>query len=182
METVQDTNLQAMLQNNAHTHLNSADGHNSVVQHVSFAIDNELYGVDIMAVREIKAWTEVTRLPRQAEFVRGVLNLRGVVVPIFDLRCRFGAGMTDATPTHVVIIVQIQGKLVGLLVDRVSDILTIQEAEIQPVPDTVGASEDELFSGIVAVGGEMIALLDLEKVDTKILDSGAEASENSGPE
>ena len=80
---------------------------------ISFAIGEEQYGVDIMAVREIKGWSEITRLPGQPDYVRGVLNLRGVMVPIIDLRCRFGGGLTAATPLHVVIIVQIEDRQTG---------------------------------------------------------------------
>src|SRR5437764_13128141 len=88
-------------------------------QLISFAIGNDHYGVDIMAVREIKGWSEITHLPKQLDFMRGVLNLRGAMVPIIDLRCRFGQGMTEATPLHVVIVVQIGARHVGLLADRV---------------------------------------------------------------
>ena len=94
-------------------------------QLISFAIGDDQYGVDIMAVREIKGWTEITPLPGQPEYVRGVLNLRGVIVPIVDLRCRFGQGLTEATPLHIVIVVQIGGKPVGLLGDRVLDIVSL---------------------------------------------------------
>src|SRR3984957_17442156 len=86
---------------------------------ISFAIGDEQYGVDIMAVREIKEWSGVTALPNQPDYMRGVLNLRGVMVPIIDLRCRFGQGLTDATPVHVVIVVQVDNKTVGLLAARV---------------------------------------------------------------
>ena len=79
-------------------------------QLISFAIGDDQYGVDIMAVREIKGWTAITPLPGQPEYVRGVLNLRGVIVPIVDLRCRFGQGLTEATPLHIVIVVQIDGR------------------------------------------------------------------------
>src|SRR5215469_18859387 len=72
---------------------------------ISFAIGDDQYGVDIMAVREIKGWTAITHLPKQPDYVRGVLNLRGVIVPIIDLRCRFSQGMTEATSLHIVIIV-----------------------------------------------------------------------------
>lgn len=99
-----------------------AGASDNLVQFISFAIGDDQYGVDIMAVREIKEWTEITHLPKQPEYVRGVLNLRGVIVPIIDLRCRFGQGLTEATPLHVIIIVQIEHQLVGLLADRVSDI------------------------------------------------------------
>jgi purine-binding chemotaxis protein CheW len=79
-------------------------------QLISFAIGDDQYGVDIRAVREIKGWTAITPLPGQPEYVRGVLNLRGVIIPIIDLRCRFGQGLTSVTPLHIVIVVQIAAK------------------------------------------------------------------------
>jgi purine-binding chemotaxis protein CheW len=97
-------------------------------QVISFAIGDDQYGVDIMAVREIKGWSEITHLPKQPEYVRGVLNLRGVIVPIIDLRCRFGQGLTEATALHIVIIVQIASRQVGLLADRVLDIVSFETA------------------------------------------------------
>ena len=103
---------------------------------ISFAIGDDQYGVDIMAVREIKGWTDITHLPKQPEYVRGVLNLRGAIVPIVDLRCRFGEGLTETTPLHIVIIVQIGGRQVGLIGDRVLDIVSIDANQIQPVPRT----------------------------------------------
>src|SRR5271157_1593518 len=104
------------------------------LQLISFAIGDDQYGVDIMAVREIKGWTEITHLPKQPDYVRGVLNLRGIIVPIIDLRCRFGQGVTEATPMHIVIIVQIGPRQVGLLADRVLDIVSQDASQIQPVP------------------------------------------------
>lgn len=145
----------------------------SAQQFISFAVGGELYGVDIMAVREIKAWSAVTRLPLQPDYVRGVLNLRGVVVPIFDLRCRFGQGETEATPTHVIIIVMIDDKLLGLLVDRVSDILDVAAAEVQPVPAAQAQAGSALFDGLAARDGEMIALINLEALKgDAIMDDG----------
>jgi len=131
-------------------------------QFVSFAIGDDQYGVDIMAVREIKEWTQVTHLPRQPDYVRGVLNLRGVIVPIVDLRCRFGQGMTEATPLHIVIIVQIGAKAVGLLADRVLDIVSVEPSQIQPVPRVVQSSRLDFLSGIVTINDAMIALIDLQ--------------------
>ncbi len=101
---------------------------------ITFAIGNEQYGVDIMSVREIKGWTDITHLPKQPDYVRGVLNLRGVMVPIIDLRCRLGEGLTDATPLHVVIIVQVGDQQIGLLADRVLDIVGFEATQVQPVP------------------------------------------------
>ena len=130
-------------------------------QLISFAIGDDQYGVDIMAVREIKGWSEITHLPKQPDYVRGVLNLRGVIVPIIDLRCRFGQGLTEATPLHIVIIVQIGAKLVGLLADRVLDIVSLDGLAIQPVPRVVQSSRVEFLAGLVTIDGAMIALIDL---------------------
>jgi purine-binding chemotaxis protein CheW len=130
-------------------------------QFISFAIGDDQYGVDIMAVREIKGWSEITHLPKQPDYVRGVLNLRGVMVPIIDLRCRFGQGLTEATPIHVVIIVQIGARPVGLLADRVLDIVSFDATKIQPVPRIAQASRIDFLSGLVTIDGDMLALIDL---------------------
>src|SRR5919109_191210 len=130
-------------------------------QFITFAIGDDQYGVDIMAVRGIKGWTEITHLPKQPDYVRGVLKLRGVIVPIIDLRCRFGQGLTEATPLHIVIIVQIGAKPIGLLADRVLDIVSLDETQIQPVPRIAQASRVEFLSGLVTIEGAMIALIDL---------------------
>jgi purine-binding chemotaxis protein CheW len=136
-----------------------ADG--TLTQFISFAIDNDQYGVDIMSVREIKGWSEITHLPKQPDYVRGVLNLRGVMVPIIDLRCRFGQGLTEATPLHVVIIVQVAARLVGLLADRVLDIISCDATTVQPVPRIAQASRIDFLSGLVTIDSGMIALIDL---------------------
>jgi purine-binding chemotaxis protein CheW len=136
----------------------------NLVQFISFAIGDDQYGVDIMAVREIKEWTEITHLPKQPEYVRGVLNLRGVIVPIIDLRCRFGQGRTEATPLHVIIIVQIEHQLVGLLADRVSDIISIDTAKIKSVPKVAQSARLDFLSGIVTVENSMIALIELSNL------------------
>jgi purine-binding chemotaxis protein CheW len=134
---------------------------------ISFAIGDEQYGVDIMAVREIKGWSSVTQLPNQPDYMRGVLNLRGVMVPIVDLRCRFGQGLTDATPMHVVIVVQIGIKTVGLLADRVLDIVAVDAAQIQPVPQVSRSMRADFLSGLVTIDTTMIALIDLDHLLTE---------------
>ena len=135
-------------------------------QFISFAIGDDQYGVDIMAVREIKGWSEITHLPKQPDYVRGVLNLRGVIVPIIDLRCRFGQGLTEATPLHVVIIVQIAARQVGLLADRVLDIVSFEPSQVQPVPRVTQAARIDFLSGLVTIEGAMIALIDLQNLLT----------------
>jgi purine-binding chemotaxis protein CheW len=139
----------------------SSAGSDNLVQFISFAIGDDQYGVDIMAVREIKEWTAITHLPKQPEYVRGVLNLRGVIVPIIDLRCRFGHGITEATPLHVIIIVQIGNQLVGLLADRVSDIISVDATKIKSVPKVAQSTRLDFLSGIVTAEKSMIALIEL---------------------
>jgi purine-binding chemotaxis protein CheW len=131
---------------------------------ISFAIGDEQYGVDIMAVREIKEWSGVTPLPKQPDYMRGVLNLRGVMVPIIDLRCRFGQGLTDATPVHVVIVVNVEGRTVGLLADRVLDIISVEASQIQPVPHISRGSRTDFLSGLVTIDTTMIALISLDRL------------------
>ncbi len=133
-------------------------------QFISFKIGEEGYAIDIMAVREIKGWTETTPLPNQPEYILGVMNLRGIIVPVYDLRCRFGMGLTEASRSHAIIIVSAQDRMAGLLVDAVSDILTIDSGKICPVPEAeCGASADYL-SGIVPVGETMVVILALDKL------------------
>ena len=142
---------------------------------ISFAIGDDQYGVDIMAVREIKGWSDITHLPKQPEYVRGVLNLRGAIVPIVDLRCRFGQGLTETTQLHIVIIVQIDGRQVGLIGDRVLDIVAIDASQIQPVPRTAQATTADFLSGLVTHEGSMIALIDLPNLLNEETHGDAEA-------
>lgn len=151
------------------------------VQFISFAIDEDQYGVDIMSVREIKGWSEVNWLPNQPDYMRGVVNLRGIVIPIIDLRCRFSQGLTEATALHIVIIVQVGSRHVGLLADRVLDIVSVSAADIQPVPSIGQAAHAAFLSGLVSVdGGHLIALVDLPHLLGAQLD--VEQSQRSGAE
>ena len=142
-------------------------------QFISFAIGDDQYGVDIMAVREIKGWSQICPLPGQPDYMRGVLNLRGVMVPIVDLRCRFGQGMTEATPLHIVIVTQIGGGQVGLLADQVLDIVNVEPAQIQPVPRIAEAAQADFLSGLVTIDSGMIALIDLARLLTMSIADGA---------
>jgi purine-binding chemotaxis protein CheW len=144
-------------------------------QFISFAIGEDQYGVDIMAVREIKGWSEITHLPRQPEYVRGVLNLRGAIVPIIDLRCRFGQGQTEASPLHIVIIVQIATRLVGLLADRVLDIVSFEASQVQPVPRIASGTRVNFLAGLVTIESGMIALIDLPNLLSAQIEDEASA-------
>ncbi|MBI3704778.1 MAG: chemotaxis protein CheW [Rhizobiales bacterium] len=148
-------------------------------QFISFAIGDDQYGVDIMAVREIKGWADITHLPRQPEYVRGVLNLRGAIVPIVDLRCRLGEGLTETTPLHIVIIVQVNGRQVGLIGDRVLDIVSVDASQIQPVPRTAQGASTDFLSGLVSLDNTMIALIDLPNLlSVQEVDAAASGAKN----
>ena len=136
----------------------------STQQFLTFTIGEAEYGVDIMSVREVKGWVPTTRLPNRPEYIRGVLNLRGLIVPIFDLRARFGQGLTDATEKHVMVILAVGSRIAGLLVDAVSDILTVGDAEIKPAPQGEVDAAAQFVSGLIAVEQRMVVLLDMEKL------------------
>jgi purine-binding chemotaxis protein CheW len=145
-------------------------------QYITFTVGGDEYGVDIMAIREIKGWTPTTALPEAPEHMRGVIDLRGVIVPIIDLRARFHHGLTDATPTHVIIVVAIGEMMVGLLADAVVDIVTVDGQDIQPVPDLGHEGHQGYLSGIVSVEGRMVVLLDLPNLIERDKDVIAQAA------
>lgn len=135
----------------------------AIRQFISFTIGDEEYGADIMAIREIKGWTETTVLPNTPPYIRGVINLRGAIVPILDLRARFTGELTAAGPRHVIIVVAVGSRVAGILVDAVADIIAIAADAIQPVPQLETAAAGFL-AGLVNVDGRMVALLDLGHV------------------
>ena len=133
------------------------------LQLIAFSIGEQIYGVEITTVREIRAWNGATPLPNTREFVRGVINLRGTIVPIYDLRARFGDGKTEPTKNHVVVVMSVGDKWVGILVDAVSDILTVSKDDIHTVPEG-NASDTELLSGIITHENAMVGLIDLHAI------------------
>ena len=123
------------------------------------------YGVSIMAVREIRGWTQEAKLPNLPPYIRGVINLRGIVIPIIDLRTRFGGNLTETTKTHVVIVMQVGDSLKGVLVDAISDILPIPHDQIKPAPEMDGDSlEDHYISGLYTPEDRIIALLGVSDI------------------
>lgn len=132
------------------------------LQFLTFMVGDAVYGMDITQVREIKGWTETTRLPNTEPYLLGVMNLRGTIVPVFDLRCRFSGELTEATPKHVVIIMVLDGKQAGVLVDGVSDILTATAEDIRPVPQQEAALDSRYLNGILTAGERMVVLLSMD--------------------
>jgi purine-binding chemotaxis protein CheW len=131
-------------------------------QFITCTLGDVEYGIDIMAVREIKGWTATTAIPHAPPWIRGVINLRGIIVPILDLRARFGQGATLPTPMHVVVIIQTGTRTAGLLVDAVSDIIAIAPGDIRPVPDVGAGAPERLLNGLVPLERGMVALVSLD--------------------
>ncbi len=131
-------------------------------QFITFQIGEQILGIDIMAVREIRAWSPTTALPHVANHVRGVVNLRGTVLPVMDLRARLGWGETDPSARHVIMVVRVNEQLQGLIVDAVNDIVTIDEDNLQAPPDVSGNRLGELIRGLASIDDRMVMILALE--------------------
>jgi purine-binding chemotaxis protein CheW len=133
-------------------------------QLITFQLGDQVLGVDIMAIREIRAWSPATPLPNVPTYVRGVVNLRGVVLPVLDLRCRLGWGVTDPTARHVIIVVRIGEQLQGIIVDAVNDIVTVAPEQMQPLPDMGDAEAARYLDGLATIEERMILILALDRL------------------
>jgi purine-binding chemotaxis protein CheW len=131
---------------------------------IAFAVGQQEFCIDVMSVREIRGWTPATVLPHSQPFVRGVINLRGAVLPIMDLAVRLGYPQAETMARHVIIVVQVGSQVVGLLVDAVSDILTVNEADIMPPPEVASEMAKRFVCGLLAMDGRMLSILSLDNV------------------
>lgn len=135
-----------------------------VRQLITFELGDRRLGIDIMAIREIRAWSPATPLPNVPSHVRGVVNLRGIVLPVIDLRHRLGWGTTEPSARHVIIVVRIGDQLQGIIVDAVSDIVTLVPETIQPVPDVGDVSAAAFLEGIATIDDRLIMILGLDRL------------------
>ena len=131
---------------------------------ITFLIGVQEFCVDVMVVREIRVWTPATPVAHAPSFMCGVINLRGIVLPIIDFAARLGFPPTEPTTRHAILVVQIGDQTVGLLVEGVSEILTISQDLIQPTPDVASKMAKDFVSGIVATDGRMISLIALDAI------------------
>ncbi|MPT48938.1 MAG: chemotaxis protein CheW [Sphingobium sp.] len=137
-------------------------------QLITFRLGEQSFGLDIMTIREIRAWSPATRLPHVPSYVAGVVNLRGTVLPVIDLAARLGWEAAVPTDRHVIIVVQTGGQLRGLIVDAVSDIVTIQEDAIQPPPTTGHDAVVPHLEGLVALEDRMVMVLDMPSLTSDV--------------
>ena len=137
-------------------------------QVLTFTLGDETYGVDILRVQEIRGWSPVTRIPQSQSHVLGVLNLRGSIVPIVDMRMRFSLPRAEYTPLTVIIVLSVespQGRRdFGVVVDGVSDVVDVALAEVKPAPELGAQANTEFIAGLAAVSGRMVMLLDIDRL------------------
>jgi purine-binding chemotaxis protein CheW len=137
-------------------------------QFLSFTLGDEEYGVDILSVQEIRGWEPVSRIPNVPSYEKGVVNLRGAIVPIIDLREKLLIKFSDYTPLTVVVVLQTtddnKTRTMGVVVDSVSDVITINKAEIQNAPDFGAKVNNEFINGLISVDERMVILLNIDKL------------------
>ncbi len=144
---------------------------NVIMQFITFTVHDQEYAIEITTIREIKGWSSATPLPNTPAYMRGVINLRGAVVPILDLRCRFGLGLTHASKNNVVMIVRVADRVMGILADAVSDIINVSSDEIRPIPSIdLNDTNDTVLQGIVNTENRMVAILSLDRVFDHTID------------
>ncbi len=137
-------------------------------QVLTFTLADEEYGVDILRVQEIKGWDSVTGIPNTPDYIRGVINLRGTIVPVIDMRLRFGLPPLEYGPLTVVIVLRVESgsrtRIMGIVVDAVSDVYNLPEERIRPAPDFGGAVESEFITGLAGVEDKMVIVLDVDRL------------------
>ncbi|MCE2596903.1 chemotaxis protein CheW [Motilimonas cestriensis] len=134
------------------------------LEYLTFTLGDEHYGLDIMKVREIRGYEPVTKIANAPAFIKGVLNLRGDIVPIVDLRLKFNVGEASYNEFTIVIMLHINERIVGIVVDAVSDVINMQATDIKPPPEFGVAFDSQYLYGLAPVNEQMIILLNIEKL------------------
>lgn len=137
-------------------------------QYLSFILSDEEYGVDILRVQEIKGWSKTTPIPNTPSYIKGVMNLRGAIVPIIDLRERFGLPPLSYGPMTVVIVVSVRSeerdRLMGVVVDAVSDVYNVRPEDLKPAPDLGGKLRSEFVKGLATVDEKLMVVVDIDSL------------------
>jgi len=144
-----------------------AQREDGILQLVTFHVGNEEFGVEILDVREINRLMDITRVPHAPDFVEGVINLRGQVIPVVDLRKRFGLEAGSRDKDARIVVVELTDKVVGFLVDSVSEVLRVAGSTVEPPPAMVAGIESEYIEGVVKLEDRLLILLDLQKLLTR---------------
>lgn len=158
MATTEMTNTQG---NTAASTLKTAAG-----EYLTFVLGNEQYGIEILKVQEIRGYDAVTQIANMPPFIKGVVNLRGKIVPIVDLRIKFNLGKVEYNEFTVVIILNLGGRIVGIVVDGVSDVRELREEHLREVPSLVTRIDTKYIVGLATIEQEMLILVDIERLMT----------------
>ena len=149
-------------------------------QYLTFRLNGLDYGISIMEVQEIRGWSKVTPLPNSPTYIRGVLNLRGIVVPVIDLRLRFGLPEAAYDAFTVIVVVNIGKRLAGLVVDAVSDVINLDSAQCCAAPEFEGHVNRQFIEGLAQVDSKLLIMLDVERlISTDILTAAIEQPEKA---
>ena len=147
-------------------------------EYLTFTLGNEEYAIDILKVQEIRGYETPTMIANAPPFIKGVINLRGVIVPIVDLRIKFSLGKVEYTPFTVVIILNVAGRVVGVVVDSVSDVISLTPVEIRPAPEFSGTFDTKYILGLASQEARMMIVTDIERLmssaDMELIDSATE--------
>jgi purine-binding chemotaxis protein CheW len=133
-------------------------------EYLTFRLGEEEYGIDILKVQEIRGYEQPTRIANAPSFIKGVINLRGVIVPIIDLRLKFGLGEAQYTSFTVVIILNVGGRVIGMVVDSVSDVLELDPAAVRDAPELTAIVDSSYILGLGTLNERMLILVDIEKL------------------
>ena len=133
-------------------------------EYLTFTLGKEEYGIEILKVQEIRSYEAVTHIANAPEFIKGVVNLRGIIVPIVDMRIKFNLGKAEYDQFTVVIILNVAGRVVGMVVDSVSDVITLSAEQMKPAPDFSSSFDTEYITGLGTVEERMLILVDIEKL------------------
>lgn len=133
---------------------------------LTFTLGEEEYGIDILKVQEIRGYDSVTTIANSPKFIKGVINLRGIIVPIVDMRIKFNLGKVEYSELTVVIILNINKRVVGMVVDGVSDVITLTDAQIKPAPAFGAVFDTQYLTGLGTIDQRMLILVDIEKLMT----------------
>ena len=141
-----------------------ADKEVSGHEYLAFTLGKEEYGIDILKVQEIRGYEAVTRVANAPEFIKGVINLRGIIIPVVDMRIKFNLGVPVYDQFTVVIILNIGGRVMGMVVDSVSDVTTLSPEQVKPAPEMGTAFNTEYLVGLGTVEERMLILIDIDKL------------------
>lgn len=135
-------------------------------EYLTFTLGGEVYGIEILKVQEIRSYEQATKIANTPDFIKGVINLRGNIVPIIDLRMRFNLSSVEYNEFTVVIVLNLGKRIIGIVVDSVSDVLALTSAQISPVPDLVASIDTKYLLGLATVEQQMLILLNIEQMMT----------------